>query len=195
MNRNPFSNEKYVMTNRDLENTLTRCKNCFKLTLNGSLIYHIKDLGQITLPTQTRNQHKYFIFVFVQPYNSTALHSKDSRHRKQTLGHWLSIACDIVTRNCLVIDAANNLDSYPNVIEQIDLFCRKNHLSWLPFGINFEGEGSKICGVTALYFCYQFTKLSLQGLIRLRSMMQSHDILHIENQIVKSVENHFKIVY
>lgn len=202
MSGNPFSDEKFIMTDSAIHRILLHCKKCFKITLNANLICHIKDLTNIKLPTFTGSQQKYFIFIFVQP--NTQSTQDDTKYRasghqgirtKKNLGHWISMACDMLGRNCLLIDPANRLNSYPDTVQQINLFCSRYSFSWFPFGVEFEGRKSKICGITALFFCIQFSNMSIQGILQLRTMIQSEDIRFIENHIVTSVQNHFKIVF
>ena len=179
---NKFSNLKYVTTDAELQNIITKCPRCYKLTLYGSLIIPQTALPNIRLPL--KKQKKFFMIIHLQSSSSSS-----------NIGHWLSACIYTLQSYAIIIDPSNNFHKNAITTSLLKQFCKNNNLRLFNFDTLLESKSSVICGQICLFFCMKTENHSFTQMLDLRSILRNHSTPFNEWHMLKFVEMHYKVTF
>ena len=172
-----FSDPRFVTSTEDLCKILSKCRSCYNLTLDGSLILSIQSLENLKLPAS--KQSRFFLFVNILT-------------GEKKIGHWIGLCCDTEKSVCFVIDPANRFHEHQDTLTRVKQFCQLNKLQMFNYAVKFQLEASFICGQLCCFFCAKFHSLSsFRELLELRDVIKSYTIEFNERHMVSYIQKHY----
>lgn len=178
-NNNRFASTNFITSTNNLRDILKRCKKCYKITMNASLIMPIESVSETRLP-KVRFQ-KYFLLANFKT--------------GENLGHWVGIAVFPHEKLCVIIDPGNRYRDYPIVVSHIQNFCKLNKLNIFDYATKFQQDSSFICGQLCTFFCAKIHLYSFQELLNFRDVIKSYTISSNEENMMSFVQKHFDISF
>ena len=168
--------KRYLTTGNDIQNALSNCKLCYKITNQGDyVIFHTK-LPSIIIP---KNKRKMGFIV-------------NSEENPSVIGHWFSL---IIFGHFLVLcDSLCIIEKQkPNVMKNIMIFCDQNHLKFLSLSIQIQQRKSLKCGFLSLNWIARASTLKLSSFISLKKVLMKHSVRRNEKLALEFAKKHFKI--
>ena len=185
-NNNRFSDRRFITSVVDLRNLLKQCSKCYKLTENANFIFPIESLDGVYVPAN--KEKKSFLIVNIKTGKSGSVDD-------ETIGHWIGLACYLTNKQCVIIDPGNRYRDYPDVMTQLQNFCKLNKLEMFNYATQFQQNSSFICGQLCAFFCAKVHWLSFSELLTFRNMIRSYSIHFNEENMMSYVQKHFKITF
>ena len=177
---NRYSDPRYVTSSEDLKNILARCKKCYKLTLQASLILPIESLGEMMLPKN--HQKKFYAIVHV-------------KSKQSSLGHWISLSCYLTEKKAVIIDPSNKYRFSNSTVHYIRLFCQKNHLSEINYAVQLQSPHSLACGQICVAMCGKTHNSSIQQILNVRKLIKTYSVAFNEHHLISYAKKHFAISF
>ena len=169
--------KRYLTTGSDIQNALSRCKQCYTMTNDGNYVLFHTELPNITIS----RKKKKLAFIINTEENSNSL------------GHWFAL----LTYSGKVAVLADSLciveKEKPRVMENIKLFCDRNHLSFMSLSHQIQQKHSLKCGFLALHWVARASKLTLRTLLSYKRVLMKHSVRTNEKIALNFAKKHFKL--
>ena len=179
MKMSSTNKKKYLTTGEDIKDLLTRCKKCHSITDGGKNIVFHTELSNLNIAMKNK------VAVIVNTTNG------------EQVGHWFLLACfrNLKTTNakCFLVDTLGQVKKEPNIMKNVELFCRNNHFTFLNYNLKIQKSDSLACGYLVLFFLFKFSILSLNEFLSLKRVMTRQSINTNEKIALKATKNHFRI--
>lgn len=164
-----FKDPSHRLSGEDIKKILQKCKLCYKMISNGKYICSPSDIIFLLLPRSKK------IAIILNTHD-----------------HWL---CLLIFNNriCLIVDSICEVQNWPDVMQKIAFFCKRNGLKRYLYNSRFQTSQSQVCGSLVCFMIFKFSVLSFLGFLKLRKAFCSNCISSTERAIMRSVQNHFHL--
>ena len=169
--------KRYLTTGNDIQNALSRCKQCYSMTNQGKYVLFHTQLPHITIA----KKKKKLGFIINTEENSNFL------------GHWFTILVYSGKVAVLADSLCMVEKEKPQVMANIQLFCKQNHLSFMSISHQIQQKHSLSCGFLALHWIASASKLTLHALMSLKQVLVKHSVRTNEKIALKFAQKHFKL--
>lgn len=166
-----------ITSTTDLQNILSNCKECQKITLEGKLILPHSELPNIKLKKLGR-RIKYCLTVC---------------SKRQGIGHWFTIITDNQTKKAFLLNGLRTVHFNEVLKANINLFCKINNLKLVDLSFPYQKKESLNCGRLAMFMVYKAHSTSTKKFLAFRKMMLNNNDTTNEIHMIKEMKKHFKL--
>lgn len=178
---NQFADDRFLSTNLDIKNVLKKCKQCYKTSGNGELIFLSNELESYRIATTPLR--KLTIFLNIQEMHDPST----------SVGHWILLCVKRSIRKCMVFDSLATTDLRTRKI--IDTFCKNNNIVSHYFNARYQMPSSKTCGYLSMFIHSRFTHSGLKALLKLRKSIVSTPVKFVELSFMRKMSKHYALPF
>lgn len=168
-----------VTSTKDLQNILSNCNECQKITLNGKLIIPHSQLPKLNLK-QFNKRNKYCI-------------TTNTKLQGEGIGHWFSIIVSKNTNQAFLLNGLTSVNLDRNVKTNVKVFCKNNNLQLVDLSFPYQEKNSLRCGQLACFIVFKAHSCSIKKLLAFRRMMLNNNDKTNERYMIKQMTRHFRL--
>ena len=177
-----MDNQSNITSADDLRQMLHKCRKCWRMTVNGSMIKSYDELYHVHIKKNIQN-----CAIIV---NTLAI--SDVSHSPLAVGHWFNIL--IYNKQfAFICDGLNKVRQMPEVWRAIEVFCINNRLKIHYFTARYQLKNSDLCGYLACYFVSKCHNSTFRALLSLKKLLNNNAIKTNQRYIVTALKRHLSL--
>ena len=185
---NLYTSKRWITTDVQIKDILKKCDQCWKLTLNGSLILPYSDLESISLQDNVQ--------TFILNTNDANTENDENEAKNdQKVGHWFFFSADQKNKRAVLFDPLNNLQkNYPNASNYIKTYCKSKHLKLLILNMQTQKDASKACGFHVVWMTHKYHDMSLKEIVQMKDIFALNSPSANESYVVNEILTTFSFL-